>query len=502
MSAGFCGPGIEPLGSSLPPQTCRTCSVSLRIKTTGEMSDFEEFEKQLSENRQERERERHKKRSRSGSVVRADKHRSWSKDRGSHSREKRSRSRDRKSRDRRSLSRDHKKHSHSPRRTRKKKTCKYWDVPPPGFEHITPMQYKAMQAAGQIPTIALLATSTTTGVAAAPTQVPIVGSQMTRQARRLYVGNIPFGVTEESMAEFFNAQMRLAGLSQAPSNPVLAVQINQDKNFAFLEFRSVDETTQAMAFDGIIFQGQSLKIRRPHDYRPLPGISEQPAFHVPGVVSTVVPDSPHKLFIGGLPNYLNDDQVKELLTSFGPLKAFNLVKDSATSLSKGYAFCEYVDISATDQAVAGLNGMQLGDKKLIVQRASVGAKNANPTSIIETPVTLQVPGLQRLQNSGMPTEVLCLLNMVMPEELVDDEDYEEILEDIREECCKYGSVRSIEIPRPVDGVEVPGCGKIFVEYISAADCQKAMQALTGRKFANRVVVTKYYDPDMYHRHEF
>ncbi|KAM6905015.1 LOW QUALITY PROTEIN: splicing factor U2AF 65 kDa subunit-like [Xenentodon cancila] len=488
------------------------------------MSDFEEFEKQLSENRQERERERHKKRSRSGSAGRGDKHRSWSKDRGS-------RSRDRRSRDRRSSSRDHKKHSHSPRRTRKKRPCKYWDVPPPGFEHITPMQYKAMQAAGQIPTIALLATSTITGVAAAPTQVPVVGSQMTRQARRLYVGNIPFGVTEESMAEFFNAQMRLAGLSQAPSNPVLAVQINQDKNFAFLEFRSVDETTQAMAFDGIIFQGQSLKIRRPHDYRPLPGISEQPAFHVPGVVSTVVPDSPHKLFIGGLPNYLNDDQlgackivicahnlfssthllllptcntrqVKELLTSFGPLKAFNLVKDSATSLSKGYAFCEYVDIGATDQAVAGLNGMQLGDKKLIVQRASVGAKNTNPTSIIETPVTLQVPGLQRLQNSGIPTEVLCLLNMVMPEELVDDEDYEEILEDIREECCKYGNVRSIEIPRPVDGVEVPGCGKIFVEYVSAADCQKAMQALTGRKFANRVVVTKYYDPDMYHRHEF
>lgn len=45
-------------------------------------------------------------------------------------------------------------------------------------------------------------------------------------------------------------------------------------------------------------------------------------------------------------------QVKELLTSFGPLKAFNLVKDSATSLSKGYAFCEYVDISATDQVTA------------------------------------------------------------------------------------------------------------------------------------------------------
>lgn len=49
-----------------------------------------------------------------------------------------------------------------------------------------------------------------------------------------------------------------------------------------LKFRSVDETTQAMAFDGIIFQGQSLKIRRPHDYQPLPGMSENPSVYVPG----------------------------------------------------------------------------------------------------------------------------------------------------------------------------------------------------------------------------
>uniref|UniRef100_A0A4W3GSA1 RRM domain-containing protein n=1 Tax=Callorhinchus milii TaxID=7868 RepID=A0A4W3GSA1_CALMI len=227
----------------------------------------------------EREKERHKKRSRSGSRSR-----SRDKKRRSRSRDKRSRSRGARSRSRekRSSSRDRKqRHSRSPRRSRRKKPYKYWDVPPPGFEHITPMQYKAMQAAGQIPATALLATSTAGGVTITPTQVPIIGSQMTRQARRLYVGNIPFGVTEEAMADFFNAQMRLAGLSQAPGNPVLAVQINQDKNFAFLEFRSVDETTQAMAFDGIIFQGQSLKIRRPHDYQPLPGMSEQPSFHVP-----------------------------------------------------------------------------------------------------------------------------------------------------------------------------------------------------------------------------
>jgi splicing factor U2AF subunit len=62
--------------------------------------------------------------------------------------------------------------------------------------------------------------------------------------------------------------------------------------------------------------------------------------------------------------------------------------------------------------------------------------------------------------------------------------------------------RSLEIPRPIEGVEVPGCGKVFVEFNSPADCQKAQQALAGRRFSNRVVVTSYFDPDQYHRREF
>lgn len=54
-------------------------------------------------------------------------------------------------------------------------------------------------AAGQIPATALLPTMTPDGLAVTPTPVPVVGSQMTRQARRLYVGNIPFGITEVRM---------------------------------------------------------------------------------------------------------------------------------------------------------------------------------------------------------------------------------------------------------------------------------------------------------------
>ena len=35
------------------------------------------------------------------------------------------------------------------------------------------------------------------------------------------------------------------------------------------------------------------------------------------------------------------------------------------------------------------------------------------------------------------------------------------MEDVREECGKYGFVKSLEIPRPIPGVDVPGVGKVM-----------------------------------------
>ena len=91
--------------------------------------------------------------------------------------------------------------------------------------------------------------------------------------------------------------------------------------------------------------------------------------------------------------------------------------------------------------------MTLGDKKLIVQRASIGAKNTAVPGTIGA-VTIQVPGLNvaglmaGLGGGGGPaSEVLVLMNMVTPDELKDEEEYEDILDDIKEECGKYGIVR-------------------------------------------------------------
>ena len=53
-------------------------------------------------------------------------------------------------------------------------------------------------------------------------------------------------------------------------------------------------------------------LRKSVPFQPIPGGGGMDGFAgVPGVVSTVVPDSLQKVFVGGLPNYLNEEQVNK-----------------------------------------------------------------------------------------------------------------------------------------------------------------------------------------------
>ena len=52
------------------------------------------------------------------------------------------------------------------------------------------------------------------------------------------------------------------------------------------------------------------------------------------------------------------------------------------------------------------------------------------------------------------------------------------MEDVKEECMKYGNVLSIKIPRPEAGLsKVPGLGKIFVEYTSIEEAKEARKVI-------------------------
>jgi len=287
----------------------------------------------------------------------------------------------------------------------------------------------------------------------------------------------------------------------------------------------------------LVLFGQSLRMRRPRDYVPL---TETKKWDISGIVSTHVEDGPNKIFIGGLPPSVTDEQLKPILSRFGPLKAFTLVKDVYTSLPKGYAFFSYRDPDITHSACAGLDGMLIGGKVVSCRLARgnvVITNDSTPTKAqtnAQTPfryltmpypsyATSPAPTLSTTPTkpkdspeNGSPKKisrdspVLALANMVTSAELEDDKEYLEIVSDIRGECLKYGDVVGCFVPRPADLetqkylnhtiiIDPNDIGTAFVEYLDVTSCKRAAESLTGRKFSGRIITATVLSEEQWNK---
>lgn len=333
------------------------------------------------------------------------------------------------------------------------------------------------------------------------TEAPL-GSQQhaTRHARRLYVGNLPVNSTDVAVGDFFNRALAFSKGTCGEGNPVISVYLNLEKRFAFIELRSLAETAAALAMDGVLFSSMSLRMRRPNDYNEAscPPIDPPPGFDpsLLGIVSTQVGDGPNKVFIGGIPYSLTEDEVKGILQTHGRLAAFNLIKDATTGTSKGFAFFEYADPSVVDEACRNLNGTVIENKTLTVRRATQHGQRAAVGNGVSSSGHSQWGQAATVDVAALVRRVTCVVelrNVVSQEELEDDEDYQDVLEETEEEARKFGVVNKVLMPRPAKASdeEVKGVGRVFIVYDKEADAEKAFNAMDGRKFADRVVVAAY-----------
>ena len=316
----------------------------------------------------------------------------------------------------------------------RKRRMTQWDIKPPGYENVTAEQAKL---SGMFP------------LPGAPRQQPMDPSRLqafmnqpgnqantsalkpstARQSKRLFVYNLPASATNDSLLDFFNLQLNGLNVTRG-QDPCISAQVTDDKTYALLEFKTAEDATNAMAMDGISTEAddhamdtsdgtngashKGLEIKRPKDYI-VPAVTDETESEA-GLLSELVPDTQNKISITHIPPYLTDEQVRELLNSFGELKNFILVKDRGSETSRGIAFCEYMDAAgSTDLAVTSLNGMELGESHLKVQRASIGIQQVSGEMSVNA-MSLMAGTKSEDVEKG---RVLCLMNMITPEELMD-----------------------------------------------------------------------------------
>lgn len=380
---------------------------------------------------------------------------------------------------------------------KKKKKSSNWDQAPDA-EAIQKMQQNAMNMTMKMMGMAgLTVTNAAAAVAAAASLMPgrAAGGlmsplsmaelqklkQSTLHARRVYCGNVQPSMSEQMIRSFLDAQVLAVPDRDAegPPAPVAVITLNHAKMFAFVEFHCIEDADIVLCMDGITFQGTALKIRPPKDYARPEGAPPAKKYVIPGIISTQVGNDGSKIFLGNLPTNLTADDVKDFVTTFGPLKAFSLVKDIESGESKGYAFFSYLDGNVTEAACAGLNGIKLGDKEVVCQRGNTGVPNNAPAlvatghNVVNLDLLEQVAAVSKILNAIPMSRFLLLQNMATLSEMMAER--EEILADVMEEVSKHGLV-----------VDVQARGdKIFVAFTTDEDAERARSMLIGKNFCNR-----------------
>ncbi|XP_021291079.1 uncharacterized protein LOC110421739 [Herrania umbratica] len=279
-------------------------------------------------------------------------------------------------------------------------------------------------------------------------------TEATRPMRRLYVENLPASASEKAIMDSLNNFLLSSGINHVPgAQPCISCIIHKGKGQALVEFLTPEDASAALSFDGSIFSGSILKIRRPKDFVEVTGELEKS--EAVTKVSDFVKDSHHKIFIGGISKALSSEMLVEIANAFGPLKAYHF--EINEDLGEQYAILEYVDQSVTLKACAGLNGMKLGGQVITAVQAvpngsSLGNGGDRQSCVIPQ---LARPLLQK------PTQVLKLKNL-FPEDfsLLSEAEVEEVLEDVRLECARFGTIKSVNIVKHANTIIATGDNEI------------------------------------------
>jgi splicing factor U2AF subunit len=89
--------------------------------------------------------------------------------------------------------------------------------------------------------------------------------------------------------------------------------------------------------------------------------------------------------------------------------------------------------------------------------------------------------------------------MLSLDELRDDQSYQELLEDFKEEARRFGDLVKVVLPRPGPGAHpaVAGAAKVFLEYACLDHSIQCWDRMDGRWFAGRQIVARFYPEDVF-----
>eukprot|EP00834_Sanchytrium_tribonematis_P007630 NODE_721_length_4486_cov_1.005015.p2 type:complete len:419 gc:universal NODE_721_length_4486_cov_1.005015:1015-2271(+) len=300
-----------------------------------------------------------------------------------------------------------------------------------------------------------------------------------REAKRLVVVKLP-NIQKSLMKVFLSEHLNEHAINRITDQ--------------YIEFATMDDATNALKLNGMEIGNEKIEFKRPDAYVP------------PTKEDLLLPDhveeSENKLVITNIPLNLNEEQIKELLSTAGTLKAFELEK-GPHGHHKGHCYCEYENSNITEIAIANLNGMEISNSRLGVQRALFGSKSTYcPAKMLPNGIPQGYPDFSKLFSKleCPKSKILCCYNLLDDSDVVNEDTIKRVRKDVMYELQDFKPI-SIEIPKPNTWIdpdnpssvlEKIGAPKIFVEFKDEVDAEKAGNHLQGKMYEERMVLCTWF----------
>lgn len=76
-----------------------------------------------------------------------------------------------------------------------------------------------------------------------------------------------------------------------------------------------------------------------------------------------------KLFVGGLPYAVNDDDLGQFFAEYGSVASSKVITDRETGRSRGFGFVEFENEDDAKKAIDSANGAEMNGRKIVVNEA-------------------------------------------------------------------------------------------------------------------------------------
>lgn len=390
----------------------------------------------------------------------------------------------------------------------------------------------------------------------------LLGVQANKKQREVYVGNLAQGIVTAVMLRDFFSQIltALPGFDPLLGPPILNVQLSGEGKYAFIEMRDEVLAATMIKLDKIELCGRLVNVGRPSGYvemslvTPLDlGNFAPPQGAGAGQVAGASngPTDPamqatrkqRELYVGNLAiGAVTAQMLQELFST--PLQAmpgFDAAKGPPVrnvdmSGEGKFAFVELRDEELANVALELFNNMDLCGRKLHIGRPrgyvdpNVAAPGLGLGGVLPMAPALPAAALPGLpQNSALAltgltaagavgeaagaalqaspiapspalvgTPFLQLVNLVDEDVLKDDDEYRDIVADIRNECMKSGQVLELKVPRPgTSEAAAQFVGRAFVRFADLGASRAAQVSLDGRQFDGNTVKATFMTADEY-----